>query len=259
MTIHIATEQRTVEEELERWPALRQSVETRLHRIRSVADVSAGSRVLEIGSASGLGLAAFNELGFRAYGVEPWDQARKNSEEIAAHLRQDYEVRDGRAESIPYDDAYFDFVYANSVMEHVEDLEKSISEISRVLKPGGVFWFLTASSMSPFQQEIRGFPAFGWYPNSMKLKIMEWAKNNRPALIGHSDKPAIHWFTSRKARRILNQYGFDEIYDRWDVRSPDEGGKIYRWTLAVIQSSNMAKIIADILIADCSYTAIKSQ
>ena len=259
MTIHIAAEQRTLQQEMERWPRLRRSVETRLNRIRSVAQLAVGARVLEIGSAAGLGLAAFSELGFEAYGVEPWDQARENSETIAAHLKQKYEVRDGRAESIPYDDGYFDLVYANSVMEHVGDLELSFSEISRVLRPGGIFWFLTASSMSPFQKEIGGFPAFGWYPNSAKLRIMEWAKNNRSDLIGHSDTPAIHWFTPRKARRILERHGFEEIYDRWDVRGLDEGGGLYRVVLPVIQSSRLAKFIANILVEDCSYTAIKAR
>ena len=161
MTIHVAREQQSTADELGRWPEVRHIVETRINRINGVAHLAKGASVLEVGSASGLGLAAFCELGFKAYGIEPWDQARKNSDEIAAYLNKEYEVRDGRAESIPFDDEYFDLVYVNSVMEHVDDLELSFSEISRVLKPGGVLWFLTASSMSPFQQEIRGFPAFG--------------------------------------------------------------------------------------------------
>ena len=39
---------------------------------------------------------------------------------------------------LPFDDASFDVVYASHVLEHIEDDLKAISEIRRVLKPGGV-------------------------------------------------------------------------------------------------------------------------
>lgn len=38
---------------------------------------------------------------------------------------------------IPYDENTFDVIFCNHVMEHVEDDIKSMSEIHRVLKPGG--------------------------------------------------------------------------------------------------------------------------
>jgi len=53
---------------------------------------------------------------------------------------------------------FFDIVLAMSVKEHVQDLDKALEEIYRVLKPGGLFWFYSPSSMCPFQGEIKGFP-----------------------------------------------------------------------------------------------------
>lgn len=41
------------------------------------------------------------------------------------------------AQQIPYADGYFDAVIANHMLYHVPDLPKAISEIHRVLKPGG--------------------------------------------------------------------------------------------------------------------------
>ena len=38
---------------------------------------------------------------------------------------------------IPFDDNTFDVVFCNHVMEHVDDDIKAMSEIYRVLKPGG--------------------------------------------------------------------------------------------------------------------------
>lgn len=39
--------------------------------------------------------------------------------------------------SLPYSDGYFDLLIANHVLEHVEDDRRALSEIVRVLKPGG--------------------------------------------------------------------------------------------------------------------------
>jgi SAM-dependent methyltransferase len=41
-------------------------------------------------------------------------------------------------EAIPFEEASFDFVIANHVLEHVSDLDRATSEIARVLVPGGI-------------------------------------------------------------------------------------------------------------------------
>jgi len=44
------------------------------------------------------------------------------------------------AMNIPYPDDYFDIVIANHVLYHVEDIYIALSEIKRILKPGGTFY-----------------------------------------------------------------------------------------------------------------------
>ena len=39
---------------------------------------------------------------------------------------------------LPFKDATYDFVFASHVMEHIQDDEKALSEIRRILKPGGM-------------------------------------------------------------------------------------------------------------------------
>src|SRR6202043_108099 len=51
---------------------------------------------------------------------------------------------DGRvadAEGIPYDDDTFDLVVGHAVLHHIPDVELSLREVVRVLKPGGRFVF----------------------------------------------------------------------------------------------------------------------
>jgi len=43
------------------------------------------------------------------------------------------------AESIPFEDNYFDFITSFNSLDHVEDLDASCREIVRCLKPGGLF------------------------------------------------------------------------------------------------------------------------
>lgn len=65
------------------------------------------------------------------------------------------------AESIPFDDNYFDFVSSFNSLDHVDNLSKSIQEIGRVIRPGGYFLLIsdihsypTICEPSAFQWDI---------------------------------------------------------------------------------------------------------
>ncbi|MCU0638758.1 MAG: class I SAM-dependent methyltransferase [Candidatus Krumholzibacteria bacterium] len=231
--------------------------EKRLRQLDRIVHLPPNAAILDVGAAQGEFLAACHRLGYRASGVEPWKEARETAARLAAHLSIPLDIREGRAESLPFGDGVFDVVHAVSVLEHVTDLEASVSEAFRVLKPGGVFWFNTASSLCPATSEIAGFPLFGWYPNGLKLRIMEWAKHNRPELIGYTEHPAIHWFTPRKARRLLKRHGFTRIYDRWDIGRANAKGGLRGLVLRTIALGWPTKFAADVLRRGCNYAAVK--
>ena len=50
-------------------------------------------------------------------------------------------VHTAQGDHVPEPDASFDFVFSNSVLEHIEDIEPVIAEVARLLRPGGVFVF----------------------------------------------------------------------------------------------------------------------
>ncbi|EUA90518.1 methyltransferase domain protein [Mycobacterium ulcerans str. Harvey] len=56
-------------------------------------------------------------------------------------LGLDIDGRVADAEGIPYDDDTFDLVVGHAVLHHIPDVELSLREVMRVLKPGGRFVF----------------------------------------------------------------------------------------------------------------------
>jgi SAM-dependent methyltransferase len=253
-----AREKQSLEEAIGRMPEQRKYAATLLDRIEGISRPNRGRRLLEIGAAAGCLTIALNEIGYICTGLEPDADALRTARELAREVNRPCLVVGGRAEKIPFPDESFDIVITNSVLEHVSDIDTCFRELSRVLVPGGLLWFETASSMSPFQNEIRRFPLFGWYPDSAKKRIMWWAAQNRPGLIGHTATPAINWFSDRIARRRLASVGFGNVVDRWQLRRETEGGRLHAAALKLIRSSRLLTGIANILVPDCAYAAVKS-
>ena len=86
---------------------------------------------------------------------------------------------------------------------------------------------------------------------------MNWAKVHKPELVGYTEHPAIHWFTPWKARRILKEHGFREVYDRWDVSRAYTDRGIKSSVFRIITLGKATKFIADVLLRGCNYTTIK--
>ncbi|MEM7710081.1 MAG: bifunctional 2-polyprenyl-6-hydroxyphenol methylase/3-demethylubiquinol 3-O-methyltransferase UbiG [Pseudomonadota bacterium] len=102
-----------------------------------------GKTVLDLGCAGGFMAEALDDRGAEVAGIDPAEAAIRAARAHAdAHGRAiRYDV--GVGEALPYDDAAFDAVVCVDVLEHVQDLGQVIREITRVLKPGGLFLFDT--------------------------------------------------------------------------------------------------------------------
>ena len=50
---------------------------------------------------------------------------------------------DAGAESIPFPAAHFDVAFSFNSLDHVDDLERAVGEIKRIVKPGGLFLLIT--------------------------------------------------------------------------------------------------------------------
>jgi 2-polyprenyl-6-hydroxyphenyl methylase/3-demethylubiquinone-9 3-methyltransferase len=102
-----------------------------------------GKRALDVGCGGGILAEDFASMGFDVTGIDPSggsiEAARRHA--VQSGLKIDYRV--GSGERLPFENELFDVVYCCDVLEHILHWEAVISEIARVLKPGGVFFYDT--------------------------------------------------------------------------------------------------------------------
>lgn len=100
--------------------------------MKGILNIGLSTKVLDVGC--GISTVLHFVVGER-YGIDP----------LAAEYKKIYEYPDGikliqaLSEAIPFEDDYFDVVFCTNVLDHVEDPGKTVSEVLRVLKPGGFF------------------------------------------------------------------------------------------------------------------------
>ena len=102
-----------------------------------------GKDVLDLGCAGGFMAEAMALRGAHVTGIDPAAEAiaAARAHASATGLHIGYDV--GVGEALPYGDAHFDAVVCVDVLEHVADLIRVLAEVTRTLRPGGLFLFDT--------------------------------------------------------------------------------------------------------------------
>jgi ubiquinone/menaquinone biosynthesis C-methylase UbiE len=113
---------------------------TKEPEILSFADFKSGKdkKVLEVGVGAATDFLQWAKNGAELYGIDLTPEAVSHAE----HRLQLYnlaakEIRVSDAENLPFQNNFFDIVYSWGVIHHSPDTPKALSEIIRVLKPGG--------------------------------------------------------------------------------------------------------------------------
>lgn len=98
---------------------------------------------IDIGFGTGFPLT---ELAMRlgesttVYGIDPWKEAIAHvKRKIDFYRIKNIKIIEGVAESIPLDNNSIDLIVSNNGINNVSDIDKVISECSRIIKPNGQF------------------------------------------------------------------------------------------------------------------------
>ena len=97
--------------------------------------------IMEIGPGSGPNLAYYSP-DIHWIGVEPNPYMHDYLRASAAEQGRTIDLRTGHAEALPAEDESMDAVVSTLVLCSVHDLDASLAEARRVLKPGGKFIFI---------------------------------------------------------------------------------------------------------------------
>ena len=132
--------------EIERWSGFRawiyslfQGNAARNRFLVDYAGVGPGDRVLDVGCGPGASLLeAVKAKADYVAGVDPSPSMVRR----AASRVPDAEVREGSAESIPFEDGEFTAVWAISAYHHWADENAGVAEMLRVLRAGGAFYIV---------------------------------------------------------------------------------------------------------------------
>jgi ubiquinone/menaquinone biosynthesis C-methylase UbiE len=100
--------------------------------------ITPSSKFLDVGCGAGYAMIkAEAELKCICFGVDA-DPGAHGVGRYDNNNCSDLNIVQGFAEDLPYNNQEFDVVYSSHVLEHVNDEQRSLQEMKRVLKPDGV-------------------------------------------------------------------------------------------------------------------------
>jgi ubiquinone/menaquinone biosynthesis C-methylase UbiE len=135
---------------------------------KKIERLAPGGRCLEIGCGCGVGAQlinrCFDPASIHALDIDH-DMLRVAKKRSAGWGNIPLRLLAGDAQELPYPDGTFDAVFNYGIIHHLENWQKGVSEIARVLKKGAVFYF----------EEI--YPPL--YANPLFLRILDHPRENR--------------------------------------------------------------------------------
>ena len=151
--------------------------ERRLELITRAAGDTIHGRILEDGCGVGEYLARLQPLAQQAVGLEvEFDRA------VVAQSKA-HQLTCAAAEALPFPNDSFDLLLSHEVLEHVRDDQQSVTEMVRVLKPGGRLVVFVPNRGYPF--ETHGIYWQGKYRFGNKLFVnylpRKWRDSPCPA------------------------------------------------------------------------------
>jgi 2-polyprenyl-3-methyl-5-hydroxy-6-metoxy-1,4-benzoquinol methylase len=151
--------------------------------------VAAGERVLDVGCGEGRFAAEVAREGVAVVGIDVAEEPLRRARQL--HPRLDLRVVKGEG-PWEFPDASFDVVWAGEVIEHVADTSAWLSEVRRVLRPGGRLLLST--------------PAHG------RLAMLRLALSGR-ALAEHFDPRGEHlrFYTRDSLSELLADFRFQDV------------------------------------------------
>ncbi|MEM4389316.1 MAG: methyltransferase domain-containing protein [Candidatus Micrarchaeia archaeon] len=208
-------------------------------------------RILDVGCGTGDLVLAFAK-NTSATGIDIDHQFIKAAKLKAVYLRRKKaRFFVARAENLPFPDNYFDLVVCKTTLEHVNDVEKAISEMVRVLKPGG-WMYIEAPNYFWIWEGHYGLFMFPLLPKSL-FKLYARLVGKDPAFIQY-----INYLTPWQLEHLMKKFGLwfknlsPERYRRI-MTHPEELSKDSKprhfWLLRILSRIGLSQLLSALMLS----------
>lgn len=172
----------------------------RIDLVKKYVDLK-GKRILDLGCGIGQYSQRFKDLAGEVFGVdideEKIETARKTNSGI--------DFQSAEAENLPFPENFFDVVFVNEVLEHVENDKKAAKEILRTLKPRGLAIIFAPNVLYPF--ETHGIYLFGRYIHK-NIPFINWL----PRAIHCFFCPHVRIYSKETLKRLFQDLPISSVY-----------------------------------------------
>ena len=196
-------------------------------------DLLKNKTLLDLGSFTGGRLSAWYENYElkKVYGIDINPIFKIAADEFASEKKINAEFKTGVGEKLPYDNNSFDFIVSTDTFEHVQNLENTMNECFRVLKPDGMLLAVFPQFLQPFESHLNfvtKLPCIHWFFNSKKIsekyyeilsergEAAKWYNGEKYNLEKWEKLPTLNGITIRKFEKILNNNSWSNI--KWNKK-----------------------------------------
>jgi len=161
------------------------------YHLQELFDSLQGSRgrLLEVGSGIGVDSIQLARCGFDVTAIDLTENAIVVARQFAERRGVRIDFRLGNAERLDFPDESFDAVYSFGVLHHTPDIEQAVSEVRRVLRPGG-----TAYVMLYHRDSLV----------NLVHKVLRLPYESPRDRTDHC--PVVYTFSRRRARRLFSEF-----------------------------------------------------
>lgn len=125
--------------------------------LRSSLLAAARGRVLEIGIGSGLNIPFYNRDVIQVIGIDPSRALLEKAKQTAVWSRCPVRLLEGCGETLPLASGSIDSVVTTWTLCSVADPLGTLSEIRRVLRPDGAFFFIEHGQAPDSEPAVQGW------------------------------------------------------------------------------------------------------
>lgn len=148
-----------------------------------------GQRVLDLGCGSGVFSSLLARKGGQVTAIDLTEAGVKIAAKVTAAQNVEVAIARMDAEKLAFRDAVFDFVYSWGVLHHTGNMDASIGELARILRPGG------RGMMMVYHRDSVVYYGLGLFWLLAKGKIFR----------GHSLRTATNFYTDGYYHRYLTR------------------------------------------------------